>query len=118
MKPKELLEKWVELFNQGNSEKISELYHENAVNHQVANEPVEGKQNIYKMFCNDFSQAKMVCIVENIYEDGDWGILEWKDQKGFRGCGFFNVIDGKIMLQRGYWDKLTFLKLNNLPIDQ
>ena len=46
MKPKELIEKWVELFNQGNSVKISELYHENAVNHQVANEPVEGKQNI------------------------------------------------------------------------
>ena len=51
MKPKEIIEKWVELFNQGNSEKISELYHENAVNHQIANEPVEGKQNIYKMFC-------------------------------------------------------------------
>ena len=69
------------------------------------------------MFCNDFSQEKMVCIVENIFEDGDWGILEWKDPKGLRGCGFFNVIDGKIKFQRGYWDKLTFLKLNNLPIE-
>ena len=92
MKPKELLEKWVELFNQGNSEKISELYHENAVNHQVANEPVEGKQNIYKMFCKEFYQAKMVCIIENIYEDGDWGILEWKDPKGFRGCGILILL--------------------------
>ena len=117
MKPKELIKKWVELFNLGNSEKISDLYHENAVNHQVANEPVEGKQNIYKMFCNGFSQAEMICIIENIYEDGDWGILEWKDPKGLRGCGFFNVIDGKIKFQRGYWDKLTFLKLNNLPIE-
>ena len=117
MKPKELIEKWVELFNQRNFIKISELYHENAVNHQVANEPVEGKQNIYKMFCNEFSQAEMVCIVENIYEDGDWGILEWKDPKGLRGCGFFNVIDSKIKFQRGYWDKLTFLKINKLPIE-
>ena len=112
MKPKQLIEKWVELFNQGNAEKISDLYHENAVNHQVANEPVEGKQNIYKMFCNDFSRGEnVVCIVENIFEDGDWGILEWKTPKGFRGCGFFNVIDGKIKFQRGYWDKLTFLKI-------
>ncbi|MCL2065529.1 MAG: ester cyclase, partial [Candidatus Cloacimonetes bacterium] len=53
----------------------------------------------------------------NIFEDGDWGILEWKDPKGFRGCGFFNVIDGKIKFQRGYWDKLSFLKINNLPED-
>ena len=113
MKPKELIERWVELFNQKNSKKISELYHENAVNHQVANKPVEGKQNIYRMFCNEFSQVEMVCIVENIYEDGDWGILEWKDPKGLRGCGFFNVIDGKIKFQRGYWDRLTFLKMNN-----
>ena len=117
MKPKQLIEKWVELFNQGNAEKISELYHENAVNHQVANEPVDGKQNIYKMFCNDFSRGEMVCIVENIFEDGDWGILEWKDPKGFRGCGFFNVIDCKIKFQRGYWDKLTFMKINKLPAD-
>ena len=117
MKPKELIKKWVELFNQGDSKNISELYHENAVNHQVANEPIEGKQNIYKMFRNDFSQAEMICIIENIYEDGDWGILEWKDPKGLRGCGFFNVIDGKIKFQRGYWDKLTFLKINNLPIE-
>ena len=105
MKPKELIKTWVE------------LYHENAVNHQVANEPVEGKQNIYKMFCNEFSQSKLICIVENIFEDGDWGILEWKNPKGFRGCGFFNIIDGKIKFQRGYWDKLTFLKINNLPIE-
>lgn len=26
------------------------------------------------------------------------------------GCGFFQVRGGKIVLQRGYWDKLTFLR--------
>ena len=67
MRPKELIRKWVELFNQRNPEKISELYHENAVNHQVANEPVEGKENIYKMFYNDFSKAEMVYIVNYRY---------------------------------------------------
>ena len=55
-------------------------------------------------------------FVENIFEDGEWAILEWKDPLGLRGCGFFHIVDGKIKLQRGYWDKLSFLKQHNLPI--
>jgi hypothetical protein len=53
---------------------------------------------------------------ENIFEDGEWAILEWKDPLGLRGCEFFQVIDDKIKLQRGYWDKLSFLKMHDLPI--
>ena len=116
MKPKELIEKWVEIFNEGNAEKITELYHLDAVNHQVANEPIEGKKAIGKMFATEFKRADMNCIPENIFEDGDWAILEWKDPLGLRGCGFFHIIDGKIKFQRGYWDKLSFLKMHNLPI--
>jgi hypothetical protein len=33
-----------------------------------------------------------------------------------RGCGFFQVLDDKIAFQRGYWDKLSFLRLHGLPI--
>jgi hypothetical protein len=33
-----------------------------------------------------------------------------------RGCGFFHVQDGKIRFQRGYWDKLSFLRLHSLPL--
>jgi hypothetical protein len=39
-----------------------------------------------------------------------------KDPLGLRGCGFFQVVDDKIKFQRGYWDKLTFLRQHNLPI--
>ena len=56
------------------------------------------------------------CIIENIFEDKDWGILEWKDPLGLRGCGFFQISNGKIILQRGYWDKLSFLRQHKLPI--
>jgi len=117
MKPKEVLLNWIEAFNNADVETIAELYDENAINHQVANTPVQGKQAIKKMFRNDFDNAKMVCIIENIFEDGDWVILEWRDPLGLRGCGFFQVIDDKIILQRGYWDKLSFLKQHNLPIN-
>jgi limonene-1,2-epoxide hydrolase len=116
MKPKDILQKWVNLFNQGNANEIAELYHDDAVNHQVVNEPIEGKENIRKMFLEEFSKFKMICIVENIFEDGEWAILEWKDPLGLRGCGFFQIIDDKIIFQRGYWDKLTFIEQNNNDI--
>jgi len=70
------------------------------------------------MFANDFARAEMVCIPENIFEDGEWGILEWRDPLGLRGCGFFHVIRGQIVLQRGYWDKLTFLRMHHLPLPE
>ena len=117
MTPKELIQIWVNLFNDGNAEEIANLYHEDAINHQVANNPVIGKQAIKNMFAEEFSNFEMTCIVENLFEDGDWAILEWKDPLELRGCGFFQVIDGKIKFQRGYWDKLSFLKMHNLPIE-
>lgn len=88
------------------------------MNHQVANEPIEGKKGIHKMFADEFTTSDMVCIVENIFEDGDWAILEWKDPINLRGCGFFKIENSLITFQRGYWDKLSFLKAHNLPIPQ
>lgn len=116
MQPKELIQQWVELFNQGNAGALAELYHNDAINHQVANKPVTGKAAIKEMFAQEFATAEMTCIVEHLFEDGEWAILEWKDPLGLRGCGFFQVIDGKIKLQRGYWDKLSFLRMHGLPI--
>jgi limonene-1,2-epoxide hydrolase len=111
MQPKEVLLEWINAFNEADSNALAKLYHEDAVNHQVANEPVKGKTAIQKMFEDEFAMAKMVCLPENIFEDGEWAIMEWKDPKGLRGCGFFYIIDSRIKLQRGYWDKLSFLKL-------
>lgn len=114
--PTDLVQRWVETFNKGDANALAEFYHDDAVNHQVAQQPVNGKESIRQMFATEFSNADMVCIPENIFEDGEWAILEWKDPMGLRGCGFFHVIDGKILFQRGYWDKLSFLKAHNLPI--
>lgn len=118
MSPKDVLKKFVDAFNNADVEALMELYDDNAVNHQVANKPVEGKKAIRLMFESEFSQAEMVCIVENVFEDGQWAIMEWRDPLGLRGCGFFQVVNGKIVFQRGYWDKLSFLKQHGLPIEQ
>lgn len=116
MKPRQLIEKWVETFNSGDAQGLAALYHEDAVNHQVVAEPITGKVAIEAMFSKEFSRATMVCIVEHIFEDGEWAILEWKDPLGLRGCGFFHVVNGKIKFQRGYWDELSFLRQQGLPL--
>jgi limonene-1,2-epoxide hydrolase len=117
MRPRELVAAWVEAFNRGDPEEMANFYAENAVNHQVALAPVTGRSAIRQMFARDFASAKMVCIPENIFEDGAWAILEWRDRLGLRGCGFFKIENDKIMFQRGYWDKLSFLKAHGLPLE-
>jgi len=114
MSPRDRVRAWVETFNNADVEGLAAMYSEDAINHQVANEPVVGRDAIRTMFAEGFAQAEMVCIPDNIFEDGDWAILEWKDPKGLRGCGFFQFRDGKIVFQRGYWDKLSFIKLHGL----
>lgn len=108
---------WVEAFNTGDAARLADFYHDDAVNHQVALDPVKGREAIRAMFAAEFAAAEMVCIVENVFEDGDWGILEWRDPKGLRGCGFFRIRDGRIAFQRGYWDRLSFRQLHGLPAD-
>jgi ketosteroid isomerase-like protein len=50
MSPKELVERWVELFNAGDADALAVLYHDDAVNHQVAESPVQGRVAIREMF--------------------------------------------------------------------
>lgn len=114
--PKEVVRRWVEAFNRGDSETLAAMYAEDAVNHQVALAPVEGREAIRSMFAREFAQAEMTCLVENLFEDGEWAILEWRDPLGVRGCGFFHVVSGRIVFQRGYWDRLSFLRQHGLPI--
>jgi ketosteroid isomerase-like protein len=112
--PKQVVEAWVEAFNRGDATALGAMYHDDATNHQVANEPVVGRAAIEAMFAREFAAAKMMCIPETVFEDGEWAILEWRDPVGVRGCGFFHVRDGKIVFQRGYWDKLSFLKAHGM----
>lgn len=116
MTPRELVTRWVDAFNRADPDALAGFYTDDAINHQVAEAPVHGRSAIREMFAAGFATATMVCIVEHILEDGEWAILEWKDPLGLRGCGFFHVVGGKIVFQRGYWDKLTFLRLHGLAL--
>jgi limonene-1,2-epoxide hydrolase len=117
MTPKDLVVEWVERFNARDATGLARLYHADAINHQVTQEPVIGRHNICTMFEREFSSAKMECNIEALHDAGNVIALEWSDPNGLRGCGFFTIQEGKIVFQRGYWDKLSFLKLHGLPLE-
>jgi limonene-1,2-epoxide hydrolase len=116
MQPKDVVQAWVAAFNRADVEALADFYAEDAVNHQVVESPLRGKADIRAMFAAGFASAKMHCIVENLFQDGEWAILEWRDPLGLRGCGFFHIVAGRIVFQRGYFDKLSFLRQQGLPL--
>lgn len=116
IRAKALVDEWVRAFNSGDADRLASFYAIDATNHQAPEEPVVGREAIRAKFRAEFARANMVCIPENVFEDREWAILEWRDPKGLRGCGFFHVQRGLIVLQRGYWDKLSFLRQEGLPI--
>lgn len=97
MKPGEVVRAWVEAFNRADAEALANFYAEGAINHQVANEPVVCRAAIKKMLAEEFAKVDMCCMVEHIFEVDDWAILEWRDPLRLRGCGFFQVVDDKIV---------------------
>jgi hypothetical protein len=117
MEPKDVVRAWVRDFNRADPDALASFYEDDAINHQVADGPIQGRRAIGEMFRKGFAAAKMVCIVENLFQDGEWAILEWRDPQGLRGCGFFHVRGDKIAFQRGYWDKLSFARTHGVPLD-
>lgn len=116
MSPTAVVEEWVRRFNAGDPDGLASLYAEDAINHQVVMEPLRGREAIRRMFATEFARAEMVCLVENLFADGEWAILEWRDPKGLRGCGFFQVREGVIVFQRGYFDQLSFFRQQGIAV--
>ena len=132
--PREVIQDWVAAYNRRDAYAAAELYHEEATNFQVAlGEQTSGRQAIledllsfFDAFPDNFTRP------ENLFEDGEWGILEWfgggtwrgefagmaPNGRSFalRGCGFFHVTDGKIRFQRGYFDKATWFGQLGIPL--
>ena len=132
--PREVVQDWVAAYNQQDAHAAAELYHEDATNLQLAlGTPTVGRQAIlnelvsfFHAFPDNFTR------IENLFEDGEWAILEWSgggtwrgefageapNGRSFalRGCGFFHVPNGKIRFQRGYFDKATWFAQLGIPL--
>ncbi|WP_156255726.1 nuclear transport factor 2 family protein [Sandarakinorhabdus oryzae] len=118
MSPRDVVLAWVAAFNRADLDALAALYAPDAVNHQMAYGPLQGRAAIRAMFDMEFGRAKMVCQVVQVLEDGDWAVLEWTDPTGLRGCGFFRVAAGQIVHQRGYFDRLQFYEAQGIDLAQ
>ena len=116
--PASVVRRWVERFNAADIDGLMALYSEDATNHQVVTQPLVGREAIRRMFDVEFARAEMVCVPEELHEAGEWAILEWRDPLGLRGCGFFRVVEGLIVHQRGYFDQLSFFRAQGLPVPE
>lgn len=132
--PKQVLTEWADAFNRRDAVAAAALYHENAINLQVAvGEPIQGRVAMLENFDGFFHAfPDSYTHVEHIFEDGEWAIIEWSGGGTFlgefaglkptgktftlRGCGFFHIVDGQIRFQRGYWDKATWFGQIGVPL--
>lgn len=105
--PRGVARRWVAAFNAADVDALAALYHDDATDHQVARESVHGRDAIRARYAADFADAATECVPVNLFEDGEWAILEWKDPNGLLGCELFEVIDGRVKLRRSYWDRLN-----------
>ena len=116
MTPSDVVREWVRRFNTADVDGLAALYAVDAINHQVVTDPLHGREAIANLFRTEFARATMVCEVEQILEDGEWAVMEWRDPLGLRGCGFFHVREGRIVFQRGYFDQLSFFRQQGLAV--
>jgi len=116
LSPSAVVKAWLRAFNRTDPDAMSSFYAETAVLHLVPEQPVEGHDAIREAFVAMFAGPELIWMVENLFENGEWAILEWRDPQGLRGSGFFQVLEGQIVLQRSYLDRLSFLRQHGLPV--
>jgi hypothetical protein len=87
MGPRAVIEVWVDAFNRRDAAAAAAQYHEEAVTLQVAaGEPIIGRQAILedlRAFFHAFPDN--YTNIENLFEDGEWAILEWSGGGTWRG---------------------------------
>ncbi|CAF1156491.1 unnamed protein product, partial [Brachionus calyciflorus] len=93
MSLKEILEKFINFYNNQQLDELMEIYSDDAVNHQTALQPIEGKDAIRNMLKEQFSRVKAYCNIQKMVEDENCVALEWTDPTGFKGCTFFYFKD-------------------------
>jgi ketosteroid isomerase-like protein len=112
---------WEKYFNERDAEKLAQLYHEQASALQIAiGLPLLGRRAILEDSRQFFGNIPdNFTTVFNRIESGTWVAIEWTGggtfvptgkKFEFRGCGFFEIVDGLIKTQRGYWDMLQWQK--------
>lgn len=116
---------WMAAYNSRDPEAAAALYDDNVTNVQLPwGKPVQGREAMRATYVKVFQAFPDIRVeVENLLEEGPWVAVEWRfngtmrgefagrppNNRAFsmRGCEIFQVVDGKIRVQHGYWDKAT-----------
>ncbi len=132
--PRDVIYAWIAAFNARDGEAVAALYHDDAVNYQIAaGEPAQGIVAIRESVVGFFEAfPDSYTRLENMLVDHDRVAIEWSGGGTWRGpfagrkpngraftlqgCGFFHVINGKIKTQHGYWDRATWFKQLGIPV--
>lgn len=125
---KEFAEQWIDAYNSHNPEAILALYDENVTNIQFPwGKTVQGREAMKNTYNNVFNAFPDIHIqAENIVEEDSCVVIEWRfsgtmkgpfaghrpTNKSFdmHGCEIFQITNGIIVKQHGYWDKATMFE--------
>ena len=126
--PLQIATRWIDAYNSHEPDTIIALYDENAKNTQLPwGKTIEGREAMRSTFVNVFQAFPDIHLEsENLIEQDSWVVIEWRfggTMKGkfaghapngnkfsMNGCEIFKIVDGKIKIQRGYWDKTTMFE--------
>jgi steroid delta-isomerase-like uncharacterized protein len=123
---KDVLARWVAAMNAHDAVRLADLYSPEAQLLYGWGELVAGQSEIAEHFCLFFRSfpnwAKEPFSL--IQGAEDWAALEWRGEATFleayrgteptgrsfhlRGCGVFHFVDGRISLQRRYFDRRSW----------
>lgn len=117
MKSTNVVETWIERFNAHDAAGCAALYAEDASLHVAFLPVTEGRAAIQAMFEAYFAAAPLHCVVKHLHATDDGNvILEWQDKVGLLGVNVYEIAGGLVRRQRNYFDQITFLRLNGLPL--
>ena len=131
--PRDVIGAWLDAMNRRDAPAVAALYHADAVVWQLpAGEPLVGRQaqlEALVTFFQAFPDDSTHC--EELFEAGEWAILEWCSEGtwrgtfagraptgrayALRGCALFHISDGQITHQRAYWDTASWLEQLGIP---
>lgn len=134
--PKNIAMMWAAAYNSHDPDAAAALYDQNVTNVQMPwGKAVQGREAMRATYVKVFQAFPDIRVeIENVLEDGQWVVVEWhfsgtmkgefaghppnNSQFAMRGCEIFQIVDGKILSQRGYWDKATMFTQLNIKLDK
>ena len=123
--PKQIVMQWLAAYNSHNATEAAALYADDVVNTQMPwSKTVHGREAMHGTYVKIFQAFPDIKVeIENLLVIGDWVVVEWRfggTMRGefagrapsgrsfdIKGCEVFQITDGKISTQHGYWDKAT-----------